>query len=271
MTAFFLGPAGRQLFGYYHTPQGSGSGAVVLCPSWGPDYQYSHRALRVAARRFADRGLHALRFDYSGTGDSWGDSTDASLSRWVEDTRLAMEELKEMSGFSRVDLVGLRVGANTAAAASAGRKDVRKLVLWEPVLDGRTWVRELDLKGTDEAGRPARPIAAGGGATISSAGGQVSNSSTTVEFSSRIVTGSLVTEFAALSPSGFAGTGAGATLLVETIVDEETSLTRLKSEIPGLERLFIEDAQPWREDMSISNGLVPARAIAGITDWLVTG
>lgn len=258
MTAFFFGPAGRQLFGYYHSPRGQGGGATVICPSWGPEYQYSHRALRVTARRLAERGVHVLRFDYSGTGDSWGDGTDGGVERWKEDTAFAIDELKAMSGVPRADLVGLRFGARIAAAASAARSDIRKLVLWEPVLDGQAWVRELspERTGVLSTGTAPEPRSAPTAAPI--------------EFAYRLVAPSLVTDFASIDPSGYSGANAENSLLVESVVDDGHRYAALHAALPGLERRLVEDALPWREDMSIWSGAVPAKVITTIADWLVT-
>ena len=115
MSAFFFGKAGRQLYGFYHAPLGTANGAVVICPAWGSEYQYAHRALRVLALRLAEGGMHVLRMDYSGTGDSWGDTTDADVEQWSRDVGIGIDELRAMSDASRVDVVGLRVGGLIAA------------------------------------------------------------------------------------------------------------------------------------------------------------
>jgi len=253
MTAFFFGPTDRQLFGYYHPPRGTGTGAVVVCPSWGPEYQYAHRALRVTARRLAERGLHVLRFDYSGTGDSWGKCGDAELSRWIADTGLAIEELKVMSGIARVDLLGLRLGAFVAGRTAASRSDIRRLILWDPVIDGRSWVRELSPEG------PA-PV------TGASAAGADS-----VEFANRLVSRGFVASLEELHAAAYAGSRPDASLLLETTADDGHRYAALHAAIPGLQRRLVEDAQPWREDMSIWSGIVPAKAIAAIGEWIGSG
>ena len=45
----------------------------MLCYPWGSEYIYAHRSLRLLAQRRAAAGIHTLRFDYFGTGDSDGD------------------------------------------------------------------------------------------------------------------------------------------------------------------------------------------------------
>lgn len=143
MSAFHFGPDERRLYGFYHLPESGSEGAVVLCPSWGIEYLFAHRSLRVTADRLAKSGHHVLRFDYSGTGDSWGDSHHSDLDRWEEDVGHAIDEIRDLSDERRVTLVGLRLGGWLALKVGARRTDVDRVVLWDPVLHGPTWFNEL--------------------------------------------------------------------------------------------------------------------------------
>ena len=93
---------------------------------------------RVAclAARLAEAGFHVLRFDYFGTGDSGGEAWDGSPDLWLEDTAAAVEELRDMAGVRTVSLVGMRLGAVLAARLAASRRDIDRLVLWDPVISG---------------------------------------------------------------------------------------------------------------------------------------
>jgi len=116
---------------------------VVLCYPFGQEYMRSHRAFRQLAFLLSKRGFHVFRFDYHGTGDSAGASTDVSVSECVENVHQAVEELAEQAGVSRMSLVGLRLGATFAAQAAkkAGRLD--GLVLWDPVVDGNDYYEQM--------------------------------------------------------------------------------------------------------------------------------
>ena len=70
-----------------------------------------------------------LRFDYSSTGDSGGAGTDASIAAWLEDVDWAIDELMDNAGVDEISVVGLRFGAALAALVSAGRPEIRQLVL----------------------------------------------------------------------------------------------------------------------------------------------
>lgn len=139
----YFGPPQGRLFGCYHPSVAAARSGVVLCNPFGQDYSRAHRALHMLASRLASTGLPCLRFDYHGTGDSAGNGEAGNIQRWLDDTARAIEELKLMSGVSEVSVVGLRLGASLALLASAGRADVRRLVLWDPVVDGESYLRTL--------------------------------------------------------------------------------------------------------------------------------
>jgi pimeloyl-ACP methyl ester carboxylesterase len=141
MQPFYFGSSREPLFGVYHAPAPAGRRtASVLCHPLGHEYLRAHRAFRNLAAALAERGCHVLRFDYLGSGDSSGDGERTTVSQCLKDVGLAIDELKDMSGLQKVTLVGLRVGAAFAALAAAGRRDVERVVLWDPVVDGAEYV-----------------------------------------------------------------------------------------------------------------------------------
>jgi pimeloyl-ACP methyl ester carboxylesterase len=139
---FFFGPSNQQLFAIYHPPLG-GSGQVltVLCPPVFHDYMRTHLALRELAIALAERGQHVLRLDYRGTGDSFGELCEVTISDWVEDIALAVREGRAISGSSVVRLLGVRAGALLACKAVGATQGVQRLVLWDPVPDGAGYLQ----------------------------------------------------------------------------------------------------------------------------------
>src|SRR6185295_11382426 len=84
-------------------------------------------------------------FDFYGAGDSMGETVDGSPSRWTSDIREAATHLQALQRKPDVSLLGMRLGGTLAAwhlqqsdAVPAGR-----LILWDPVIDGRAYVSEL--------------------------------------------------------------------------------------------------------------------------------
>lgn len=92
----------------------------------------------------AREGFHVLRFDWSGTGDSWGETTDGTLETWMADVASASQELLEASGAKSTAIVGMRLGATIATLACARGLAARTLVLWEPVIRGTDYIAELE-------------------------------------------------------------------------------------------------------------------------------
>lgn len=137
--------AQRPLLGALHQPQRlrPRSTAVLLCNPFGEEASRSHRIYRVLATQLERAGFAALRFDYSGTGDSAGEARDATIEAWLEDIAAAADHLRALSGATRIAVVGLRLGASLAVLASARGLAPRHLVLWDPVVEGAAYLREL--------------------------------------------------------------------------------------------------------------------------------
>lgn len=154
MHPFYFGRSDRQLYGVHHPPRGRSRRrkAVLLCYPFGFEYMRAHRAFRQLANLLSRGGAHVLRFDYYGTGDSAGAGTDATLEQWLSDVGSAADELQANAGTDSVDVVGLRLGASIAALAARSREDVDRLVLWDPVVEGRAYVEELGVPAA--AGTP---------------------------------------------------------------------------------------------------------------------
>jgi uncharacterized protein len=141
---FYFGPRDQRLYGVHHSPSTRRSvpAGAVLCYPFLQEYFRSHRAFLRLAGQLAGRGWHVLRFDYSGCGDSYGDGP-RQPEAWAQDLQLAAGELRERAGPIRLTLIGLRLGASLAANVAARVQPVDQLVLWDPVVDGPNFVREL--------------------------------------------------------------------------------------------------------------------------------
>ncbi len=103
----------------------------------------THLALRDLAMALAERGLHVLRFDYRGTGDSFGELEEATVANWLEDIALAVREGRRRSGSAEVRLLGIRASALLTCKSMGSSAEVRRLVLWDPVPDGVDYLQEL--------------------------------------------------------------------------------------------------------------------------------
>jgi pimeloyl-ACP methyl ester carboxylesterase len=63
--------------------------------------------------------------------------------QWLTDIAAAIREIRNKRGVRQICLVGLRLGGALAALAGAARRDLDGLVLWDPVINGRTYLEEM--------------------------------------------------------------------------------------------------------------------------------
>jgi alpha-beta hydrolase superfamily lysophospholipase len=188
--AFFFGPAERPLFGVFH---GLGQPAparedepsarptvVVLCNPFGVEAMCLHRTYRHIAERLSRAGVSSLRFDYDGTGNSAGrDDEPQRFGAWVNSVHAALAEARSRVDGCRIVLFGARLGATLGAVAALDDGNIDGLVLWAPVVSGRSYARELRAMRGLRAGK-ATPRADG----AHDAAGYAVTAATLVEISS---------------------------------------------------------------------------------------
>lgn len=139
---FHFGP-GRSLYGVLHVPQGVWAGdAVLICAPLGQEHVRTHFVLSRLGRQLASRGIPTLRFDYFGCSDSLGSSIEGTCDRWCDDIVSASQELQRRTAARRVIGVGVRLGGTLLHAATA-RLDLSRLILWDPIADGRNHHEQL--------------------------------------------------------------------------------------------------------------------------------
>lgn len=142
MNPFYFGSSQRPLFGVFSHAKGTDRApwSVLLCYPAGSEYMRAHRAFRQMNTLLNRAGASVLRFDYSCTGDSAGDSAEATVESWLEDIDWAMDELKDNADTETFSVAGLRMGATLAALACRSRDDVKHLLLWDPIVSGSTYL-----------------------------------------------------------------------------------------------------------------------------------
>jgi alpha/beta superfamily hydrolase len=147
MSPLYFGSPDRRLFGAFHegSPGRAQSLGVLLCNPFGQEAIRTHRLFRVLAERLAQAGIHVLRFDFFGSGDSAGEDEQGELDGWRDDVLAAHAELQRRSGARASTWMGARLGATSAIrAAQFAPATPQHLVVWDPVLDGeayRQWLR----------------------------------------------------------------------------------------------------------------------------------
>lgn len=144
MEPYFSDSEDQQIFLNYHPPsRGDGMMLTVICAPLFTEAMRTQRVLRDLAVRIVEHGHHVLRFDYRGTGDSFGKLSTLSLSDWSNDVAFAVREGLDVSGARAVNLVAVRAAALIVARAAAGIVPISRLVFWDPVVDGREYLDSL--------------------------------------------------------------------------------------------------------------------------------
>ena len=112
-------------------------------------------SMRQLADDLAMAGYPALRFDYPAAGNS----VDAELNEsghhwtaWQSSIDSAIEWLHGQ-GVRRIVLCGLGGGATLAALVAARRYDIAGLLLFEPAIVGRSYIRQMILEADLQSGQ----------------------------------------------------------------------------------------------------------------------
>lgn len=260
MNPFFFGDSAEPLFGVYHPPreQRHPPSAALLCYPLGIEYMRAHRAFRQLTMLLTRAGVHVLRFDYFGTGDSAGEGEDVSLDRCRADIAVAFDELKANAGVDRAGIIGLRMGATLAVGAAEGRPDVDRIVLWDPIVHGSAYLEELrrfaDLDGSrrngDAANGNGRPWPAG-----------------TVGVGGFPLTAAMRTELAGIDLTAADPPGAPVTILISEERASDRALCRHWSEAGGdIECRCVPSENRWVEGDAFGSALIPQDIIQAVVE-----
>jgi len=142
---FFLDAPGGRLFAVHHRPQDAATvrGHVLCVPPFNEEMNRCRSMITLQAAAFAGLGYGTLVVDLLGTGDSAGEHGDARWPLWLGGLRAAHAWLAQRPGGCRA-ILGTRLGAILAAQlhAELARGDIA-LVLWQPVIDGKTHLTQF--------------------------------------------------------------------------------------------------------------------------------
>lgn len=152
---FFLASAPGERFCLFHPPVGVCRGALVYVHPFAEEMNKSRRMAALQARALAAIGYGVLQIDLHGCGDSDGDFADARWEHWIQDIAAASAWLHGRLD-QPVGVWGLRLGA-LLALDYARSHHVAQLILWQPVLQGATFLTQFlrlrvasDMLGEDE-------------------------------------------------------------------------------------------------------------------------
>ena len=136
----------RDLYGTLYVPdEAPAEGLVLFFPPLAEERKSACRLLVRMARLCASSGFAAFRWDMSGTGQSPGIHRSATLGRWMAESAAALDAALEAVSVDTWIGLGARLGANLAARLAAER-NAAGLMLFEPILSGQDYVRDLQRR-----------------------------------------------------------------------------------------------------------------------------
>jgi exosortase A-associated hydrolase 2 len=142
----YLTVDGRPLYCTLFLPErGTACWGVAVAEPFGEEKRCAARMLVRMARKLARQQVATIKFDFSGTGDSAGDSAKAQWTYWQQELEAAMKLLQQESKAAKIALLGTRAGALLAAQCAA-KNPVQALLLAEPFLSGEEILDELEKR-----------------------------------------------------------------------------------------------------------------------------
>jgi len=112
----------------------------IYCHPLFDERKCAHRFSYQLTKTFEENNLQLERFDYQGTGEAQGKFCDVTM----ESLR---DNLQEIVGQDKVCIIGTRFGATVAFdLCCRDTVDVDKLVMIEPVINGRSYAEYLFRK-----------------------------------------------------------------------------------------------------------------------------
>ena len=135
----------EQLYTVVHSPSTNTEitrkHTVVICSPITKEHDICYWAMRQLALRLSRLGFYVARFDYFATGNSSGLSQQLSLQTCVQNIIDIGQFMVENSKSEKLTYIGLRLGAALASMSST-RQPPDHLLLWDPVISGKTFLTQ---------------------------------------------------------------------------------------------------------------------------------
>ena len=138
----FLDSNAGKIFALFFPAQSPLKGSILYLPPFAEEMNRCRTTAAHQARNFSRLGYATLLLDPYGTGDSQGDFNETSWTVWLDDVKNAADWLRTRTN-TDITLWGCRLGALLAAnMADQHPNEFQKLLLWQPVLDGKMFLTQ---------------------------------------------------------------------------------------------------------------------------------
>lgn len=141
---FYLTGSSGPLFAIYYSPSKSVACTrnILVAPSFAEEMNRCRSMVSQQARQLCSIGVGTLVIDPYGTADSAGDFEELTWDSWHNDLLTGLEWLRRQPGGCDT-LLGIRLGAVMAANIVAAHGGLTRLLLWQPVITGKTFFNQF--------------------------------------------------------------------------------------------------------------------------------
>jgi hypothetical protein len=145
MEIFHIGDNSRKLVSVFYAgdERKAKKTGIIICNPIGHEYTRFYRTVSVLAKELGQLGFPVSRFDYYGTGDSYGDEMELSADSSMHDLKLVAREMREGCDIDKLCLIGIRYGSFLSMLSLEAIKP-DALVLWNPVFSGHDYIEEIE-------------------------------------------------------------------------------------------------------------------------------
>lgn len=135
--AFIEGGKGP-LFAMHHEPvkRNQQNECIIVLPAFAEEMNRCRYMQTMLAQALTEQGIGLLAVDPYGTGDSGGEFSDADWEGWINDSITAANYSTQL-GYQHISLLGIRLGALLAMAVMPSISNLKQLLLWQPVTNGK--------------------------------------------------------------------------------------------------------------------------------------
>jgi len=143
VSGHFLDGAKGLLFALRRGPPDP-RGCVLVVPPFAEEMNKSRRMITRVGQALDARGVATVLPDLHGTGDSAGEFADADWDGWCDDLVSTACWCEQHAG-PVTGLLAIRLGCALACAerVRAALPSLRRVVLWQPVLDGKRFLSQF--------------------------------------------------------------------------------------------------------------------------------
>jgi pimeloyl-ACP methyl ester carboxylesterase len=150
---YFYNQQGEKIAGTLHSPERHAGGGVIF----GHCFTCSRhtRIIREICNELAEKNILALRFDFSGNGQSEGEFSASDYSKQIAEMQTAAAVIAE-KGARRIGLAGHSMGAVIAVLAAARTRNVKAVCALAGRLSGLNathFFSQKQLKELKDTGR----------------------------------------------------------------------------------------------------------------------